>query len=131
MNPLLFSSIIEIAKTLLTKKFKSSEEKQKAEVTLDKLKEQPQLLQLMIDLSESQKKSLFISGWHAFLGWGLASLFLIGIAYDEILFPILKAYHLNCPPIDISLIITMLGSLLGIGGLGSLTNLAKNKFFKS
>ena len=68
---------------------------------------------------EAANASLFVSGWRPFVGWvcgvGLSVQFLVGPLFTWI--ATLVGHPTPFPPIDTSTLITMLGGLLGLGGL--------------
>ena len=68
--------------------------------------------QLEINKTEAAHKSLFVAGWRPAIGWicGLALL------YSTLLAPILSIW-LTVPPVDSSLLTTVLLGMLGLGGL--------------
>lgn len=78
---------------------------------------QQQLAQLAINQEEAKSSSLFVAGWRPFIGWvgGL------GLSYQVLLMPIGNgiAAALGFPAvfvgIDISLLQTTLGTMLGLG----------------
>ena len=68
--------------------------------------------QLIVNQVEAAHKSLFVAGWRPAIGWicGLALL------YSTLLAPILSIW-LTVPPVDSSLLTTVLLGMLGLGGL--------------
>lgn len=117
MTPLLLTGIIEIAKSYISKHFKSSDDQEQAFVVLEKLKHQPQLLQLMINLAEAQSKSLFVAGWRPFIGWSSGILFGLGCIYDLLIYPLLSDFGIHAIQVDLGPLITILAALLGLSGL--------------
>lgn len=117
MTPLILTAIIESAKGLISKYFKSSSEKEEAYVALEKLKQQPQLLQLMINLAEAKSKSFFVSGWRPFIGWSAGILFAFGCFYNLAIYPILSDCGIKAIEVNLGPLLTTLGALLGFGGL--------------
>lgn len=75
--------------------------------------------QLEINKMEAANPSKFVSGWRPAVGWvctiGLAMQFLVLplITWTAIIF----GAELELPPLDLSILITMLLSLLGVGGM--------------
>lgn len=76
--------------------------------------------QLEVNMQEAKHSSIFVAGWRPFVGWVCASAF----AYHFILYPILlMIFTLNgvdmsvLPKFDISMLVTVLGGLLGLGSL--------------
>jgi hypothetical protein len=68
--------------------------------------------QLEVNKVEAAHKSLFVAGWRPAIGWicGLA------LMYSTILAPILGIWF-AVPPVDSSLLTTVLMGMLGLGGL--------------
>ena len=68
--------------------------------------------QLGVNKVEAAHKSLFVAGWRPAIGWicGLA------LMYSTILAPILGIWF-TVPPVDSSLLTTVLMGMLGLGGL--------------
>ncbi len=70
--------------------------------------------QLEVNKTEAAHKSLFVAGWRPAIGWicGLALL------YSTILSPILGIWF-TVPPVDSSLLTTVLMGMLGLGTMRS------------
>lgn len=76
------------------------------------------LAQASVDNTEAASDSLFRAGWRPFVGWICAS----GLLYAFLLAPLLgwlaSIRHLPAPPtLDMSTLIPLLGSLLGLGAM--------------
>lgn len=74
--------------------------------------------QLEINKVEAANSSLFVSGWRPFVGWVCGS----GLVYSFIGQPVLSwastIWSFPIPPVlDLSVLLTVLGGLLGLGGL--------------
>lgn len=74
--------------------------------------------QLEINKAEASNPSLFVSGWRPFVGWVCG----LGLVYSFIAQPLLSwgsiNFHFNVPPsLDLGTLLTILGGLLGLGGL--------------
>jgi hypothetical protein len=99
--------------------FTSDEERAKAELELTKQLQQPHILQAMTNLQEAKHRSVFVAGWRPSIGW-IASL---GLAYHFLVLPFasLLSVYLNLPAplpsIDSGELMTLVLSLLGLGGL--------------
>tara|TARA_R110000765_G_scaffold302876_1_gene397053 strand:- start:545 stop:922 length:378 start_codon:yes stop_codon:yes gene_type:complete len=81
--------------------------------------------QLAVNAVEAAHKSLFVAGWRPAIGWicGLALL------YSTILAPILSIW-LTVPPVDSSLLTTVLMGMLGLGAMRTVEKtkaVARNK----
>lgn len=78
------------------------------------------LAQIAVNKEEAASGSLFKGGWRPFIGWVCGSAF----AYHFVLQPIMifgiAVYGLNLPALpvfDMASLMTVLGGLLGLGGL--------------
>ena len=73
------------------------------------------LAQIKLNTSEAKHTSVFVSGWRPFVGWVGA----IGFAMLAIVFPLLQFFfpEAGTPDLDSNLVLTILGGMLGIGGL--------------
>lgn len=75
--------------------------------------------QLEINKVEAASPSLFVSGWRPAVGWVCT----IGLAMQFMIAPLITwgtivvNHPVVLPPLDMAVLITMLGGLLGIGGL--------------
>jgi uncharacterized membrane protein YjfL (UPF0719 family) len=97
----------------------------------DSLKAQNQLLtaQAEINKVEASNPNLYISGWRPTVGWGSTAGFLLQI----LIFPIAKVVLNLCgidsakmiPELDMATIMSVLGSLLGIGAIGVMRSYEK------
>lgn len=82
--------------------------------------------QLEINKAEAQSGSLFIGGWRPAVGW----VCVFGLAYQFLAYPILAWAGANIagwsapPDLDMSTLITLLGGLLGLGGLRTVEKLS-------
>jgi hypothetical protein len=102
--------------------FTSDEERLRAELEVQKLLQQPHILQAMTNIEEAKHRTVFVAGWRPALGWICA----IGIGYQFILAPMLGAYvSMNpdeyegvvIPVLESGELMTLVLSLLGLGGL--------------
>ena len=73
------------------------------------------LAQIKLNTTESKHPSIFVAGWRPFVGWVGA----IGFAMLAIVFPLLQFFlpEAGTPDLDSNLVLTILGGMLGIGGL--------------
>lgn len=75
--------------------------------------------QLEVNKAEAANPSVFVSGWRPFVGWvcgtGLAMQFIVSPTLTWV--AQLLERTLILPPLDTATLITMLGGLLGLGGL--------------
>ena len=82
------------------------------------------LAQASINAEEAKSSSLFVSGWRPAVGWTCA----LGLVYTFMGQPILAwgslAFHIPVPPLlDMGTLITLLGGMLGIGGMRTVEKL--------
>jgi len=80
--------------------------------------------QLKINEVEAANPSVFVSGWRPFIGWVCGC----GLVYAFIGQPLLSwasgIYHFVIPPtLDVSTLLTVLGGMLGLGGLRTVEKL--------
>ena len=73
------------------------------------------LAQIKLNTKEAAHTSVFVSGWRPFVGWVGA----LGFAMMAIVFPLLMFFfpEAGAPDLDSGLVLTILGGMLGIGGL--------------
>ena len=75
--------------------------------------------QLEINKIEAANPSLFVSGWRPFVGWICG----IGLAMQFLVSPLIMwgaaiaGISLVLPSLDLGVLVTMLGGMLGLGGL--------------
>lgn len=101
-----------------------------AQLELIKLQQAGEFKQIEVDLAlaqgqmdtnkaEAANPSLFVSGWRPFVGWvcgvGMATQFVFGplIAWGTAA----AGHALTLPPLDLSVLMTMLMGMLGLGGM--------------
>ena len=88
----------------------------------DKYAQQSLLAQLEINKAEAASGSLFKGGWRPAVGWVCALAFAYHYLLQPLLVFILTASGVDLPELpsfDMSTLLTVLGGLLGIGGLRS------------
>ena len=81
--------------------------------------------QLAVNAVEAAHKNLFVSGWRPAVGWCCC----IALMYSTIVAPILGIWF-TVPPVDSSLLTTVLLGMLGLGGLRTIEKtktVARNK----
>lgn len=81
-----------------------------------------QIAQIEVNKEEAKSEKLFVAGWRPAVGWICA----LGLAWATVLQPLLSwvstvsfGYNGNFPDIDSTLLIFVLGGILGIGGMRS------------
>ena len=121
---ILLTKVIEPATKLLDKVIEDKDQKAKLAHELatmaDKLAHEQQLAQMAINKEEAASGSLFKGGWRPFVGWvcGVAFCYhfiiqpviIFIVALTGIIIPDLPSFNMNT-------LLTVLGGLLGIGGL--------------
>ena len=120
----LINSLIEPATKLLDKVIEDKDQKAKLAHELatmaDKLAHEQQLAQMAINKEEAASGSLFKGGWRPCIGW------ICGIAfgYHFVLQPVIVFIVVligmdipELPSFDMGTLLTVLGGMLGIGGL--------------
>ena len=120
----LINSLIGPATKLLDKVIEDKDQKAKLAHELatmaDKLAHEQQLAQMAINKEEASSGSLFKGGWRPFVGW------ICGIAfgYHFVLQPVIVFIVVligmdipELPSFDMGTLLTVLGGMLGIGGL--------------
>jgi len=100
----------------------SDEEKAKAKLDLEALRQKPGLYQAMTNLYEAQHRSMFVAGWRPMVGWVCA----LAMAFNFLLLPFMTFFasmfgkgDLVPPPLDMEVMLTVLLGMLGIGGMRS------------
>lgn len=63
------ANTVDAVGNTVDKIFTSDEERAKALFTLEKLRQQPAILQAELNKLETQSRSLWLSGWRPFIGW--------------------------------------------------------------
>lgn len=117
------TAVLDIGGKLIDKLWPDPVEAAKAKLQLATLQANGELAeiegQLKVNEVEAANPSKFVSGWRPFVGWvcgvGLAMQFLVAPLIMWVSALIGKALVL--PPLDLSVLITMLGGMLGLGGL--------------
>jgi len=71
---------------VVDKLFTSDNERMQADAVMEKLRQNPDILQVEINKLEAQSNSLFVSGWRPFTGWICG----IGLAWHYLLAPIIS-----------------------------------------
>ena len=100
--------------------FTSKEEKAQAEMVLEKLRQQPDKLQVELNKVEAGHRSVFVAGWRPFIGWVCGFAF----AYHYILQPFLVfailalGYELpELPAFEMEALQKVMMGMLGLGTL--------------
>jgi len=83
----------------------------KLEEKLIELEKQKNEAQTRINAAEAKHPSIFIAGWRPAVGW----VCVIGVFIQFIVYPLVKIVHSSLAPIDMTQLIALLVSLLGLG----------------
>lgn len=116
-------SIIEIGAKLLDKVIPDKDAREKAQAELIKAAQdqdfQLALAQIRVNEEEAKSDSLFKSGWRPSIGWTCSVAFILHfVAFPIINFVIVGlGYKEVVISFDMTTLMTVLGGLLGIGGL--------------
>lgn len=106
-------SIISGVTNGLDKLFTSDQERLEAKITLETLKQQPYLMQAVINQAEASNKNIFVAGWRPACGWICA----FALAFEYLLRPIAVSFGAHIPDINSGELMTLLLGMLGLGGL--------------
>lgn len=111
---------IEAIGNVFDKLFTSDDEKAQAKIILEKIAQQPHILQAEINKIEAQHRSVFVAGWRPFIGWVCGS----ALAYTYILRDIIAwamsvwaPEHSVPPELAMESLVSILLALLGLGGM--------------
>lgn len=96
--------------------FTSDEEREKSKFVLEKLRMQPQLLNLEIAKTQAAHRSMFVAGARPFILWVCG----LGFAYVTLISPILEqVLGYPMPEVPTAIITDTMLAVLGLGGLRS------------
>ena len=117
------SAVFEVGGKLIDRLWPDPVQAANAKLELAKLQASGELQiiagQLEVNKAEASNSSLFVAGWRPFIGWvcgiGLTMQFLVAplIVWIGAIFH----YVITLPPMDMGVLVTMLGGMLGLGGL--------------
>ena len=88
----------------------------------DKLSHEQQLAQIEVNKAEAASGSLFKGGWRPCVGWVCAIAFFYHFVGQPVIIFIVTLFGMQLPSLpefDMSTLLTVLGGMLGIGGLRS------------
>jgi|TARA_R110002153_G_scaffold65525_3_gene175159 hypothetical protein len=122
----LISSLIGPVTGILDKVIEDKDQKAKLAFELstmaDTHAQQALLSQLEINKAEASSGSIFKGGWRPFIGWTSGVAFAYHFVLQPLLVFVLTASGVDLPDLpefDMSTLLTVLGGMLGIGGLRS------------
>lgn len=101
---------LDLAKTLADKIWpdKSEEERQQLAASVALIQGQ-----LDINKAEASNPNWFVAGWRPYIGWICGT----GLGYQFLVYPTLIAWLPKIQQLDMGTLLTLLGGLLGLGGL--------------
>ena len=111
---------IDALGSAVDKIFTNDEEGKQAQAVLQKIAQQPAILQAEINKIEAQHRSLFVAGWRPAIGWVCA----IGLAFPFILNPLIEWAGGTGPNIPMDQLMELVVALLGLGTLRTFEKLA-------
>ena len=122
----LLNNLIGPATKLLDKVIEDKDQKAKLAHELatmaDKLAHEQNLAQMAINKEEASSGSLFKGGWRPFIGWICGIAFFYHFVCQPVIVFILTIFGVsivNLPEFEMNTLLTVLGGMLGIGGLRS------------
>ena len=111
---------IEAIGNVFDKLFTSDDERAQARAVLEKIAQQPHILQAEINKIEAQHRSVFVAGWRPFIGWVCG----FALAYSFILRDLIAwVMSIHAPdaalPPELAMehLVSILLALLGLGGM--------------
>ena len=120
----LLNTLIGPATQLLDKFIEDKDQKAKLAHELatmaDKLAHEQQLAQMAINKEEASSGSLFKGGWRPFVGWICGIAFFYHFVCQPVIVFVLTIFGVsivNLPEFEMNTLLTVLGGMLGIGGL--------------
>ena len=120
----LLNTLIGPATQLLDKFIEDKDQKAKLAHELatmaDKLAHEQQLAQMAINKEEASSGSLFKGGWRPFVGWICGIAFFYHFVCQPVIIFIVAMSGVDIPELpkfEMNTLLTVLGGLLGIGGL--------------
>lgn len=124
------SGILNIGQTLIEKLIPDPKAKAEALQKLAEMQQNGDLAviagQNNINAIEAANSNLFVSGWRPFIGWVCGS----ALALQMVILPLIMAISSLCghpvviPPLDVSLLTTLLVGMLGLGGMRTVEKLS-------
>lgn len=112
---------VEAVGNALDKLITSDEERAAADAVMEKIRQQPHILQAEINKLEAQHRSIFVAGWRPAIGWVCAA----GLAFPFLLNPVLQWYTGAAgPDMPTDALTSLIVALLGLGGLRTAEKIA-------
>jgi hypothetical protein len=122
MNPLLLGPLLSFGQDLIGRFFPDKEEARKAEAEFLRLAMDGELkqviAQLEINAKEAAHPTIWVAGWRPAFGWVGGLGFLYAVLLQPMLAWLAAIKGWPVPPVlDVDLLLTVAGGMLGIGGL--------------
>jgi len=117
---------IEAVGNVMDKLFTSDDERLTHEEILTRLAQQPNLAQVELNKIEAAHRSIFVAGWRPAIGWVCATALLYQFVIQPLLVYALLIHSPGTPPppeLDFGPLMTVVLSLLGLGGLRTVEKL--------
>jgi hypothetical protein len=107
------------------KLFTSAEEKAQAQAVLEKIRQEPALVQAEINKLEAGHRSVFVAGWRPFIGWVCGLGFLWAFLGDPLVTWWCAVHHVSVAPpaIRVDDMMELVVALLGLGTLRTMEKL--------
>ena len=111
---------IDAIGNVLDKLFTSDAEKEQAAAVMEKLRQQPNILQAEINKLEAQHRSVFVAGWRPAIGWVCAA----GLVFPFLINPAIQWWTGQAgPQMPLDDLMTLVWALLGLGGMRTVEKL--------
>jgi len=120
MSPIDIGSVskpIEAIGKVFDQLFTSDEERLQASAVMEKLKQQPHILQAEITKIEAGHRSVFVAGWRPAIGWVCA----VSLSFPFVINPLMQWVTGKAgPELPTEGLISLVMALIGLGGLRTL-----------
>lgn len=117
------TAALELGSKIIERLWPDPEKRDEAKLELLKMQQAGELAQVVAQLkvneAEASNPSRFVSGWRPFVGWVCTT----ALAIQFIVAPVatwiaaLSGKTVSFPPLDMGTLLTLLGGMLGLGGL--------------
>ena len=124
------ASAVNAVGSAFDKLFTSDEERSNAELVLERLRQNPHILQAEINKIEANHRSLLVAGWRPFIGWVCG----IGLLWAFIGQPIfqwavvISGSNLVAPIVVTENMMELVLAMLGLGGLRTVEKIKGSSF---
>ncbi len=109
------SNVIDAIGEAGDKIFTSDDERNQFQLELTKVKQNPMLMQAMINVNQAQHRSVFVAGARPFLMWVCGLGFLFAFVINPVLQWLMPEVGAPALPLDVMLELTL--GMLGLAGL--------------